>query len=111
MSNNSYNDFKSGIKSDIKETGASLFLVGGLMLLACIILVILLFAVKSSTIDSSTRLMLGGGAGIIGLLLIFSPAARVRIAQIWLFSLIAIPLLFVLFIAGYVFYIAFTSIK
>ncbi|MFD0765812.1 hypothetical protein ACFQZI_13195 [Mucilaginibacter lutimaris] len=111
MSNNSYNDFKNGIKSDIKETGASLLLVGGLMLLACILLVVFLFAVKSTTIDVSTRLMLGGGAGIIGLLLIFSPTARVRIAQIWLFGLIAIPLLFVLFLVGYMFYTAFSSIK
>lgn len=111
MSNNSYNDFKNGIKGDIKETGASLFLVGGLMLLVCILVVLFIFALKSSSTDLSIRYMLGGGAGIIGLLLIFSPSARVRIAQIWLFSLIAIPLLFMLFIAGYVFYIAFTSIK
>lgn len=111
MSNNSYNDFKNGIKGDIKETGASLFLVGGLMLLACILLALFIFALKSSSTDLSTRYMLGGGAGIIGLLLVFSPTARVRIAQIWLFSLIAIPLLFILFIAGYVLYIAFVSIK
>lgn len=109
MSNNSYNDFKNGIKTDIKETGASLFLVGGLILLVCILVATALFAIKSKSTDTPIRYMLGGGVGIIALLLIFSPSARGRIAQIWLIGLVVIPILFILFLALYVIYLGFTE--
>ncbi|QEM10186.1 hypothetical protein [Mucilaginibacter rubeus] len=100
MSNNSYNDFKNGFKNDIKETGASLFLVGGLMLLGCVLFAVLMVAIKSTKIDLSTRFILGSGTILITALLIFSKSMRTRIAQIWLVGLIAIPILFLLFIVG-----------
>lgn len=109
MSNNAYNDFKNGIKSDVKETGASLLLVGGLILLVAILSGALLFAFKDTKSDDSTHFLVGGVAAIISLLLLFSPAARTLILQFWIIGLIAIPLLFVAFIALYILYIAFTQ--
>lgn len=109
MSNNSYNDFKNGIKSDVKETGIGLLLIGGVVLLACVLLGALTFAIQDTTSDSSTRFLVGGVSAAIILLMIFNRTARTRIAQFWIIVLVAIPLLFLVYIVLCMFYVTFTQ--
>jgi len=109
MNQNPYDSFKQGIKNDIKDTGASLFLIGGLLLLAGVLFSVLVWVAKNDRMDSSFRFFIGAVVTLLIGFMVFSRRIRTLVAQIWLVALVAIPILFVLFLIGYMFYGLFTQ--
>ncbi|MGY3214033.1 hypothetical protein [Mucilaginibacter sp. HD30] len=105
MSNNSYNDFKNGIKTDIKETGAGLLIVGGAAISVILILTSLMYAFKSKDANTETRFLVGGIAAITGLLMIFSVKIRTLIFQFFVIALVAIPMLLLIYLVLAFFYV------
>lgn len=108
MSDNQYENFKSGIKNDIKETGASLFLVGGLILLVIILLTVIV-TVKNSNLDGGLKTIIIILSCVVLGLLIFSNKFRGYILGGWLILLAAIVILPVIALSLYLFYMAFTG--
>jgi hypothetical protein len=109
MSNNSYDDIKNGIKTDVKEIGASLFLVGGLLILVVIMLTVLAVAINDKEIDANTRRLMGGGVVILGIFMIANKKVLTFILQVWLLLIAAVIILPMFALAFYFIYLGFTG--
>jgi hypothetical protein len=109
MRDDFYNSVKRGIKNDVKETGVSLFLVGGLVILVVVMLSLIITAAKNHKWSDSTRATVILINVVIGLLMIGSNKIRTLIVQIWLITLVAIPAVIVLGAIGMIFYDLFSK--
>lgn len=107
MSENQYENFKEGVKSDINSGIAGLFLGGGLFLLVIAMLTALYVAIRADRMDTSLRILMGFGVVILGGVMIFNKKALKLIWGIWLILLIAAVILPIFFLVGYMFYSMF----
>lgn len=94
--NKPQNSYES-LKSDVKETGYSLFIVGGLIILGLIILSAIM-GIASSNLDTGLKTIIICCLSIIMGLLIFNGKFRMWVLGGWLILLVSIPLLLVLYI-------------
>jgi len=108
MSNDPYDSFKRGIKNDITNLGMSLFLVGGLFILVILMLSIFCAIITDKTMGISLKILIDGSLLIVGLIMIFNRTFLYLILKIWLIILVGVPVLFILFCIGYMFYSMFT---
>jgi uncharacterized membrane protein len=99
------NSYES-LKSDIKETGISLFLVGGLILFAIVVLTIIV-AVKNSGLDTGLKSLIIIGLVTVLALVTFNGNFRMWILGGWLILLVAIVVLPMIALGLYFMYSAF----
>jgi hypothetical protein len=107
MSENQYDNFKQGIKNDVNEIGASLLLVGGLMLLICVLLASLVVVIHSQSMSSSTKTISIVGLTLFGGLMIFNKKFLLFILKAWIILLVAAVILPIFGLSFYFFYMAF----
>jgi len=105
--NKPQNSYES-IKSDIKETGVSLFLVGGLILLVIILLSVII-GVGQSNLHIELKTLIICSLSVVTGLIFFNGKFRMWIVGGWLFLLAALPLLFILYIAISLIYYSITG--
>lgn len=99
------NSYES-LKSDIKETGLSLFLVGGLILFAIVVLTIIV-AVKNSGLDTGLKSLIIIGLVTVLALVTFNGKFRMWILGGWLILLVSIVALPMIALGLYFMYSAF----
>ena len=99
------NSYES-LKSDIKETGISLFLVGGLILFAIVVLTIIV-AVKNSGLDTGLKSLIIIGLVTVLALVTINGKFRMWILGGWLILLVAIVALPMIALGLYLMYSAF----
>jgi len=104
MSENQYENFKEGVKSDISSGIAMLFMGGGLFLLVLAMLTALYVALKADRMDTSLRILLGFGVVLLGGVMIFNKKVLNLILSVWLILIIAAIFIPLLFLVGYMIY-------
>lgn len=109
MSNNAYDDFKQGIKNDVRDTGASVFFAGGIIFLYFLLGCIVIFCFKKSDWSESTRFIVGTTCAILLAILIFNPNARAFIIKAWLLIILGIIFLPIAFCLLYLIYHVITQ--
>lgn len=109
MSENQYENFKQGIKNDVRDYGLSIYLLGGLLILAGIMFSVLVVVIKDDKMDAGLRLSLGFGTVALALLMTFNARIRLFIVKAWILILVAIPFLLILILVGYMFYNVFSK--
>lgn len=104
--NDNKNSYES-VKSDIKEAGTGLFLVGGLILFVIVVLSVIV-AVKNGGLDPGLKILIIAGLTILLGLVVFSGKFRMWILGAWLIFLVALIALPMIGLGLYFIYMAFT---